>query len=215
MDFSPAVLTRVALFEDNDDLRDSLGELVGSADDLLLVGAWPEATSAERRVAQTRPDVVLMDIDLPHRSGIEALIGIKAAHPAVDVVMLTVFDDSDRVVGAVRNGASGYLLKYTPPDKLLEAIREVRQGGAPMTPSVARQVLALVPKATGPEPERLSQQERALLQLLVEGYSYKMIAAELAVTINTVNFHVKNLYRKLHVHSAPEAVSLALRNRLV
>lgn len=210
---SPPV--RVLLFEDNNDLRESLCELVSSTPELALAGAYPNAELAERRVEQTRAEVVLMDIDMPGRTGIEALRGIKATHPEVDVVMLTVFDDGDRVLGAVREGASGYLLKYTPPDKLVEAIREVREGGAPMTPSVARQVLTLLPKTTGPTTEQLSPQERTLLQLLIDGHSYKMVAGEMGVSINTVNFHIKNLYRKLHVNSASEAVALAVRSRLV
>ena len=208
-------MLRVLLFEDNAALRESLEDLLASTDDMRLVAAYPTAERAELRVRQHEPDVVLLDIDLPNRSGLEALAGLRAEYPRLDVVMLTVFDDNARVFEAMRQGAVGYLLKSTTPERLLDALREVKAGGAPMTPSVARQVLALFPKAPGPAPTQLTAQEQSILRYLVDGFSYKMIAAELDITLDTVRFHIKNLYQKLHVNSATEAVALALRRGLV
>lgn len=208
-------MLRVLIFEDNDGLRESLSALISGAPGLALVGAYGTADQAELRVRQLTPDVVLMDIDMPGRNGLVALTDIKSVHPDVDVVMLTVFDSGDRIFEAIRGGATGYLLKRTPPHKLVEALEEVRQGGAPMTASVARQVLEIFPRAPGPAPEQLTAQEQSILRHLVDGFSYKMIAGELGIAFSTVSFHIKNLYRKLHVHSAPEAVAMALKRRLV
>lgn len=208
-------MLRILLFEDNAALRESLADLLASTPDLQLVAAYPTAQGAERWVRHHQPDVVLLDIDLPGRSGLEALPAIRAAHPGAEVVMLTVFDDNGRVFEAIRQGATGYLLKSTPPEGLLTALREVGAGGAPMTPSVARQVLALFPKSAGPAASQLTAQEQTILRHLVDGFSYKMIASELQITIDTVRFHIKNLYQKLHVHSGPEAVAMAIRRGLV
>ena len=145
-----ATPTRVLLYDDNDDLRASLSQLLGTAPGLVLVEALATCTHAEADVRRLRPDVVLMDIDMPGCSGIEGVRHVKAAAPRTHVVMLTVFEDSERVMQAIWAGADGYLLKKTPPARLLEAIAEVRGGGAPMTPTVARQVLRLFPPP-GPE----------------------------------------------------------------
>jgi len=161
---------------------------------------------------------VLMDIDMPGCTGIEGLRRIKAIAPNINVVMLTVFEENDRVFDAVCAGADGYLLKKTPPARLLDAIGEVRAGGAPMTPAIARQVLRLFPKApprvVEESPANLSAREQEILGLLVEGYSYKMIAADRGISIDTVRSHIKKIYEKLHVRSMTEAVSKALRQGL-
>lgn len=208
-------MLRILLFEDNAALRESLADLLASTPDLRLVAAYPTAEAAERRVRQHEPHLVLLDIDLPNRSGLEALAGLRVEFPKLDVVMLTVFDDNARVFEAIRQGATGYLLKSTPPERLLEALRDAATGGAPMTPSVARQVLALFPKAPGPTQGHLTTQEQSILKYLVDGFSYKMIAAELQISLDTVRFHIKNLYQKLHVNSATEAVALALKRGMV
>jgi len=223
-----AVPIRVLLYEDNGPLRAGLAALIGAAPDLHLTAALGHCGQAEADVRQLRPDVVLMDIDLPGRTGIEAVRGLKAAGTAAPaVLMLTVFDDSDRIFRALQAGADGYLLKRTAPADILAAIREVRTGGAPLTPSVARQVLgffgggagsrghhAPVGPAEAADAASLTAREQQVLALLVEGFSYKMIAAELAVGLETVRSHIKRVYEKLHVRSATEAVSKALRQGL-
>lgn len=208
---------RVLIYEDNADLRTSLSQLVGGAPGLTLAGALSNCTQAEADMARLRPEVVLMDIDMPGCSGIEGLRRIKAVAPAIQVVMLTVFEENERVFAAVCAGADGYLLKKTPPARLLDAIAEVRAGGAPMTPAIARQVLRLFPKSRAvpdESPANLSAREQEILGLLVEGYSYKMIAADRGISIDTVRSHIKKIYEKLHVRSMTEAVSKALRQGL-
>jgi len=207
-------------------LRESLSQLLTDAPGLELVGAFGNCTQAEEDMRRLTPDVVLMDIDMPGMNGIEGLRHVKAASPNTNVVMLTVFEDNDRVFEAICAGADGYMLKKTPPARLLEAISEVRAGGAPMTPAVARQVLRLFPKpatsAFRPAPKaaasesaaHLSAREQEVLTLLVEGYSYKMIAADRNISIDTVRSHIKKIYEKLHVRSMTEAVSKALREGL-
>jgi len=217
--------TRLVIYEDNPDLRESLSQLLSDSPGLELIGAFGNCTQAVADVRRLKPDVVLMDIDMPGMSGIEGLRHVKAASPKTNVVMLTVFEDNDRVFEAICAGADGYLLKKTPPARLLEAIGEVRAGGAPMTPAVARQVLRLFPKpvtsafrpAPKPAPEspaHLSAREQEVLTLLVEGYSYKMIAADRQISIDTVRSHIKKIYEKLHVRSMTEAVTKALREGL-
>lgn len=211
--------TRVLIYEDNADLRASLSQLLACAPGLELAGALGNCTRAEADVAGLRPAVVLMDIDMPGCTGIEGLRRIKAVAPEVHVVMLTVFEDNERVFEAVCAGADGYLLKKTPPVRLLEAIGEVQAGGAPMTPAIARQVLRLFPRPVARQlPDEtngtLSAREQEILRLLVEGYSYKMIAADRQISIDTVRSHIKKIYEKLHVRSMTEAVSKALRQGL-
>ena len=212
-------LTRVLIYEDNADLRASLSQLLSGAPGLELAGALSNCTQAEADMERLRPDVVLMDIDMPGCTGIEGLRRIQAVTPGVNVVMLTVFEENDRVFGAICAGADGYLLKKTPPARLLDAIGEVRAGGAPMTPAIARQVLRLFPKVprrpvADESPANLSAREQEILGLLVEGYSYKMIAADRGISIDTVRSHIKKIYEKLHVRSMTEAVSKALRQGL-
>ncbi|WP_460675527.1 response regulator [Hymenobacter coalescens] len=211
--------TRVLIYEDNPDLRLSLSHLLGGTPGLELVGALGNCQQVEHDIPRLKPDVVLMDIDMPGINGIEGLKRIKANSPKVSVVMLTVFEDNDRVFQAVCAGADGYLLKKTPPAKLLDAIGEVRAGGAPMTPAIARQVLRLFPKPVAPRqhedsPANLSAREQEILGLLVEGYSYKMIAHDRGISLDTVRSHIKKIYEKLHVRSMTEAVSKALRQGL-
>ncbi|MBC6697530.1 response regulator transcription factor [Hymenobacter sp. BT190] len=210
---------RVLIYEDNADLRTSLGQLLAGSPGLTLAGALSNCTQAEADIERLRPDVVLMDIDMPGCTGIEGLRRIKAIAPGVHVVMLTVFEENDRVFAAICAGADGYLLKKTPPSRLIDAISEVRAGGAPMTPAIARQVLQLFPKVPpritpDESPANLSAREQEILGLLVEGYSYKMIAADRSISIDTVRSHIKKIYEKLHVRSMTEAVSKALRQGL-
>jgi DNA-binding NarL/FixJ family response regulator len=211
--------TRVLVYEDNAALRTSLCQLLATSPGLELAGAFGNCLQTQVNIAGLYPDVVLMDIDMPGMSGIEGLKNIKALTPHVHVLMLTIMENNERVFEALCAGADGYLLKTTSPRKLVEAISDVCNGGAPMTPTIARQVLRRFnsgPAAGSSDPAvALSTREKEVLGLLVEGYSYKMIAADLNISIDTVRFHIKKIYEKLHVRSMTEAVSKALRQGLV
>src|SRR5690554_6696283 len=168
-------------------------------------------------VGAFNPDVILMDIDMPGITGLEGLKIIRKQNPDVSILMLTVFDDNKHIFEALLNGANGYLLKKTPPAKLLEYIQEASTGGAPMTASVAAQVLKMFSQINLPTGEdyHLSSREKQVLQLLVKGYSYKMIAGEMFIAMDIVRSHIKKIYEKLHVNSKSEAVAKAFRDRLV
>lgn len=208
---------KVLVYDDNAALRTSIEALIAAEDDFALMAVMPNAETVETDVKQFQPDVVLMDIDMPVVNGVMAVKKIRQFNQQLPVIMLTVFDDDDNIFNAICAGASGYLLKQNATDEIPGAIRTVMSGGAPMTGSVARKVLQMVPKAANSEQEEsnLSEKEAAILQLLVKGYSYKMIATELGISIDTVRFHIKKIYDKLHVHSATEAVSRAIRDKLV
>lgn len=201
----------VAIYEDNSALREALGILINGMDTLQLAGSYGDCNQIESHLHSFQPDVILMDIDLPGRSGIEGAHLVKQISPSSEVLMLTVFDEDEKVFKAVCAGASGYLLKKTPPSKILEAIEEVYNGGAPMTPVVARKVLQLFPKtpAVNIELDKLTSREQEVLQSLAKGNSYKMVAAELEISIDTVRTYIKRIYEKLHVHSVAEAINKA------
>ena len=203
-------MIRVLLYEDNTDLRGALAALIGGTPGYELCGAFAECTLVVSQVEVLQPQVVLMDIEMPGISGIEGVRLLKKAHPHVEALLLTVFDDDDRVFEAVRAGANGYLLKQTPPAGILDALREVTEGGAPMSPVIARKVLQVFPgriTQNDADLDRLSEREMAVLRSLAKGFSYKMAAAELGITLETVRTYVKRIYEKLHVHSATEAVA--------
>jgi len=208
----------VALFDDNKGIRDSLGTLLSTTPGIGLCGCFPDANQVLDRVASCKPDVVLMDIDMPGMNGIEATRLLHHRHPELPVIMLTVFGDEERVYASLCAGAMGYLLKNSEPDALLAAIAEVRQGGAPMTPSIARKVMMHFqrqPSAHVADDHGMSAREKEVLQCLVDGLSYKMIADHLGVGQETIKTHIKNIYVKLHVKSNTEAVSKTLRDRLL
>ena len=211
------IMIRVLLFEDNTDLAESLGELMRGTDDIRLVAHYTNAMKAERHVAFHHPDVVLMDIDMPVENGLQGLRAIRAAGSGVMVLMFTVMEDNENVFQAICHGASGYLLKQTAPEKILDSIREAMAGGAPMTPSIARKVLTLFaqPFKKSEDLKKLTAREHDVLSLLVRGHSYKMAAAQLDIGVETLRFHIKNIYTKLHVNSKSEAVVKALQNRIV
>jgi DNA-binding NarL/FixJ family response regulator len=211
-------MIRVALFEDIKEIRELLTETIENSEGLLMTGAYANANEALKVMKRDRPDVVLMDIQMPGISGIEAVRTIKASFPEIQILMQTVFEDNARIFAAICAGASGYILKDATPERYLDAIIEVAQGGAPMSPVIARKVLTMFQgqNAASPKEEyhELSPTEQKVLGCLVRGLSYKLIADECKISISTVNFHLKNIYRKLHVNSATEAISKALRQQL-
>jgi len=208
---------RVAIIEDVRTLRDGLSALIDGTAGFQCTGRFRSAEEAIEKISDGLPHVVLTDIGLPGMSGIEAVRLLKEQFPALTLLMLTVYDDDDRVFEALCAGACGYLLKKTPPARLLESLREAVHGGAPMSPEIARRVVELFREIRPPEQsqEQLTAHELRLLKLLVQGYSYKAAAAALGVSINTVCFHIKKIYEKLQVHSKSEAVAKALRHRLI
>ncbi len=209
---------RILIYDDNEALRQSMEALIREEAEFQLIAAMSNAETVETDVKELKPDVVLMDIDMPAVDGVAAVKRIRKVDGVLPVIMLTVFDDNENIFNAVCAGASGYILKRCATEELAAAIRNVISGGAPMTGVVARKVLQMVPAAKGAAAEEraeLSQREVQILQLLGRGFSYKMIAAEIGVSVDTVRFHIKNIYDKLHVHSATEAVSKGLRGKFI
>ena len=208
---------KVLLYDDNEALRTSMEALITEENGFELLAAMPNAETVATDIRELKPDVVLMDIDMPVVNGVEAVKIISRINDKLPVIMLTVFDDNENIFNAICAGASGYILKRYATEEIPSAIRMVLIGGAPMTGSVARKVLMMVPpaKTSDQEKSNLTEKEIAILQYLVNGYSYKMIAAELKLSIDTVRFHIKKIYDKLHVHSATEAVSKAIKDKLI
>ena len=191
--------------------------LVNGSDGFSVLASYKNCNNVSEEVEKWSPDVILMDINMPGTDGLEGLKKIREVNAEVKVLMLTVFDDNKNVFEALRNGANGYLLKKTPPAKLLEYIQDATLGGAPMTSSIATQVLKMfqVIPQTKNQDYCLSERETEVLQLLVDGYSYKMIASELFIAIDTVRSHIKKIYEKLHVNSKSEAVAKAFKDKLL
>lgn len=207
----------VAIVEDERDIRECLSVLVNGTPGYACTGSYRTMEEALEKIPHRLPDVVLSDIGLPGMSGIEGVKILKQRYPQLLVLMLTVYDDDERIFDAMCAGACGYLLKKTPPARLLDSLTEAVQGGAPMSPEVARRVIALFRDIRPPDRAdyQLTPHETRLLKLFVEGHNYKTAAAELRVSVNTINFHVRSIYEKLQVHSRSEAVAKALLNRLV
>lgn len=205
---------KIAIFEDNDRLRESLAYLL-KMNNYEVVGDYSQCNDAANITRVYKPDVVLMDIDMPGESGIKGVALIKEARPETAVIMYTVFEDDEKLFQCLCAGANGYLLKKTPPAKLFDAIQEVLEGGAPMSPSIARKVLSTF--KTRPELNNymLSPREIEVLQWLIKGYSIKIIASEMHLAFDTVRSHLKNIYQKLHVNCGKEAIAKALNERIV
>ncbi len=210
-------MIKVMLYEDNPQLREGLTMLIDGSDGFTVLASYKNCDNVTDEVEAWKPDVILMDIDMPGTNGIEGLKKIRAVNSEVKILMLTVFDDNKNVFEAVRNGANGYVLKKTPPAKLLEYIEDAASGGAPMTASIASQVLKMFSQINTSQNEdyNLSEREKQVLQLLVDGYSYKMIASEMFISIDTVRSHIKKIYEKLHVNSKSEAVAKAFKDKLL
>jgi DNA-binding NarL/FixJ family response regulator len=208
---------RVCLFEDNEKLRDSLFKLVNRSPGFVCTGAYPNCDNLIENIKANRPDVVLMDIEMPGISGIEGVAMIKERFPEVKVIMETIFDDDNKIFNSICAGAEGYILKNTLPAQILEAIKELHQGGSPMSPSIANRVLKMVKGNTIHRTGDidLTDREKEILSCLVDGMSYKLIADNCTISIETVNAHIKNIYRKLQVHSKSEAVAKAIKGKIV
>lgn len=209
---------RVAIFEDNKHLRESLYYLINGTDGFSCTGAYADGNDLQFQLKKSMPDVVLMDIEMPGINGIEAVKLIRQQFPTVQVLMQTIFHDDDNIFNAICAGASGYILKTTSPAGYIEAIKDVYNGGSPMTGSIARRVLELFQRNISPAASidyQLTPKEKEILQQLVKGKSFKMIADAIGATYETVRTHMKNIYAKLHVNSNTEAVSKALQEKIV
>jgi len=208
---------RVVIIEDLREVREGLAMLIHGANGFECATSYRTMEEAIEGIARDKSDVILTDIGLPGMNGIEGARILRERFPEIPVLALTVYDDDDNVFNAICAGASGYLLKNTAPARLLESLREVANGGAPMSPEIARRVVKLFREFRPPEHAsyHLTPQETELLKLMVEGHHYKTAARELGISTNTVSFHLKHIYEKLQVHSKSEAVAKALRERLI
>ncbi len=209
---------RIVIFDDNIKRRESLEMLIDLSDDMICVGSFPDCSNVLNNIDKSEPDLVLMDIDMPNVNGIEGVTIIRTKYPHLKILMQTVFEDDEKLFACIRAGADGYILKKAQPQELLDAMNEALEGGAPMTPSIARQVLRFVGSTENKQKSedfKLTARETEILSLLVQGLSYKMIASRCFVSLPTVNSHVQHIYEKLQVNSAVEAVTKAIGNKIV
>ncbi len=208
---------KIGIIEDRREIREGLVSLIDGADGFRCVGSFRSMEEALPRVPDDAPDVMLVDVGLPGMSGIDGLPLLRDRCPGARFLMLTVYDDDDRIFAALCAGADGYLLKKTPPDRLLGYLEDASRGGTPMSPEVARRVVELFRRFPPPREAAydLTPHELRLLRMLAEGHNYRTAADELGVTVNTVAFHIKNIYSKMQVHSKSEAVARALRDGVI
>lgn len=209
---------RVALYEDNHALRESLSSLFELFPEFELTGAYANPLKIIENIKDRKPDVIVMDIDMPGMNGIEAVTLVHKHFPEIKVLMQTVFDDEEKIFNSICAGAVGYILKKTRPLDIIEAIKDANVGGSPMSQAIATKVLKMFRQYSPPKADdtiNLSDREKEVLLALTQGKSYKMIAETCAISLDTVRFHIKNIYDKLHVHSMTEAVAKALREKLI
>jgi DNA-binding NarL/FixJ family response regulator len=209
---------RVTIFEDNHSLRIGLCQLINSTPGYICGGAFEDCSHLLKNIRDTTPDIVLMDIGMPGINGIEAVKLLKDHHPGLRVLMQTVFEEDEKIFQSILAGASGYILKNTPSSRIMEAIRETYEGGAPMSPSIATKVLKMVvqqPIDNNVRAFNLSEREKEILTCLVRGMSYKLIADACRISIDTVRGHIRSIYEKLHVHSKGEAIAKAIKGKIV
>jgi DNA-binding NarL/FixJ family response regulator len=213
----PSAPIRISLVEDQREIREGLTKLIAGSAGFTVCGVFASMEEAIPNIGVYAPQVALIDLGLPGISGADGIRIIRAQHPEIEILVLSVYDDDDKVFEAICAGACGFLLKKTPSERLLESIREVVNGGAPMSPEIARKVLLLFRNTRPPQHSEnlLTPHELRLLRLLVEGHNYKTAALELNVTVHAVSFHMRHVYQKLEVHSKSEAVAKALRDGLV
>ena len=212
-------MINVAIVEDNDTIREGLAALVNGTSGYKNIGSFGDCESFLTKLDTLDANVVLMDIALPGISGIEGVKRAKKIKPDIDILMLTVYEDSEKVFDAICAGACGYLVKKTPPSKLLEAIKDVYEGGSPMSSQIARQVIDAFKKTKDTKDEsseyELSSREKEVINLLAGGNNYQQIADQLYISVDTVRHHIKNIYKKLHVHTQSEAVAKAIRKKII
>jgi DNA-binding NarL/FixJ family response regulator len=216
MEIRPRI--KVAIIEDQEEIRAGLAVLISGTDGFQCTGTWCSVEEALPQIDRAEPDILLVDIGLPGISGIEGIRLLKERRPGLLALVLTVYEDEERIFGAICAGACGYMLKGTPPARLIDSLREAMEGGSPMTPQIARRVVEhfQTPRqSASPSGYELTPHELRILRLLVGGHHYQTAADELGVSVNTIRFHLRSIYEKLHVHSKAEAVAKALRERLV
>lgn len=212
-------MIKVAIIEDNETIREGLSALINGTDGYKCIAAFRDCETFLNKLNQLELDVVLMDIGLPGMSGIEGVQQAIKKNPDLNILMLTIYEDSEKVFDALCSGASGYLVKKTPPAKLLEAIKDAYEGGSPMSSGIARQVINAFKetkvKNSTAEDYKLSSREIEVLNLLADGYNYQEIAESMFISVDTVRHHIRNIYKKLHVHSQSEAVAKAIRKKII
>lgn len=209
---------KVAIFEDNNNMRDGLYQLINGSNGFTCTGAFPNCDDLVKRIEKSNPDVIVMDIEMPGISGIEGVKLVKENFPEMKILMETIFEDDKKIFDSICAGAEGYILKNTAPVEILSAIKEIYEGGSPMTPTIANRVLKMVKSQRASDSKNLfnlTDREKEILSCLVEGMSYKLIAYECVISIDTVNVHIKNIYKKLQVHSKSEAVAKAIKGKIV
>ncbi len=209
---------RVVVFDDNKSLRQSLYQLINGSEGFNCVGVFEDCLDLLKNIGDTKPDLVLMDIQMPGINGIEAVRMLKEKYPELKILMQTIFEDSEKIFQSILAGASGYILKNTSPSRILEFIKETYEGGAPMSPTVATKVMKMIAQQS-PSAKvntfNLSDREKEILSCLVKGMSYKLIADACFISIDTVRGHIRNIYEKLHVHSKGEAIATAIKSNIV
>jgi len=212
-------MINVAIIEDNNTIREGLAALINGTDGYKCVGSYADAETFINKIEEVEPDVVLMDIGLPGMNGIEGVKKSISKQPELSILMLTIYEESELVFDALCAGACGYLVKKTPPTRLLEAIKDASEGGSPMSSRIARQVINAFKEGQGNIPANvkydLSEREISVLNLLSDGYNYQEIGDNLFISVDTVRHHIRNIYKKLHVHSKSEAVAKAIRKRII
>ena len=208
-------MIQLLIYDDNIQRRKSLEALMVLSDEITCVGSFEDCSNVQFEMEYYSPDIVLMDIEMPNVNGIEGVGIIKKYYPAIRIIMQTVFEDEEKIFAALQAGAEGYILKNATADKIIQSIKEVHNGGAYMTPSVALRVMKFFNQPATNTDYKLTQKEQEVLSLLSAGNSYKMVADKMAISYFTVNSHVKKIYEKLQVHSVSEAVSIAFKNNLV
>jgi DNA-binding NarL/FixJ family response regulator len=210
-------MTNIIIFEDDEKLRESLTVIIGNGNgnDFTVCGQYGDAMNAATIIRRDKPDVVIMDISMPGKTGVQAVTEIKEARAETLIIMYTMFEDDENLFNSLCAGANGYILKKTSPFKLFEAIHEVIEGGAPLSPTIARRVLQRFEVKSSGQLYQLTPREKEVLQLLTKGYSIKQIAAELTMSFDTARTHLKNIYNKLHVNCGKEAIAKVLRERII
>lgn len=212
-------MIKVVIVEDNDAIRDGLKILINGTEDYSCIGVFPRCEPMLKNIKKLDPDVLLMDIGLPGMSGIEGIKKAKEILPELTILVLTVYEENELVFDALCAGACGYLVKKTPPSRLLDAIKEANEGGSPMSANIARKVIDFFqnkrPRTQSLTESGLTSREKEILASLVEGNSFKAIAESLFISIETVRFHFRNIYKKLHVHSQSEAVAKAIKEGII